>query len=136
MDEFVRLGGKLKAMCFAEREGRGTILVVSENKKIFEIDPESHKVFLMLEISYNDVITAIDYAISEEGPAYMVCGSLSGRLLVRVDEEEVVKVYDCQCEITDLKISKDASYLLIATLNSVMFFQLTPSFSSPRKITF
>jgi hypothetical protein len=48
----------------------------------------------------------------------------------------VAKVYDCQSEITDLKISRDASYLLIATLNSVMFFQLLPSFSSPRKITF
>lgn len=111
-------------------------MVVSENKKVFEIDPESHKVNLMLEISYNDVITVIDYAISEEGPAYLVCGSQSGRLLVRIDEEEVAKVYDCQCEVTDLKISRDASYLLIATLNSVMFFQLMPSFSSPRKMTF
>lgn len=56
--------------------------------------------------------------------------------MVRVDEEEVAKVYDCQTEITDLKISKDASYLLVATINSVMFFQLQPSFSSPRKMTF
>lgn len=53
-----------------------------------------------------------------------------------MDEEEIAKVYDCQSEITDLKISKDASYLLVATLNSVMFFQLMPSFSSPRKILY
>ena len=103
---------------------------------MFEIDPKTHKVSLILEIGYEDVITVIDYAISEEGPAYTICGSLSGRLLVRVDEEEVAKVYDCQTEVTDLKISRDASYLLVATLNSVMFFQLLPSFSSPRKITF
>jgi len=48
----------------------------------------------------------------------------------------VAKVYDCGAEINDLKISNDTSYLLVATVGSLMFFQLTPTFSSPRKITF
>ncbi len=64
LDEFVRLGHKLKAMCFAEKDVQGTIMVVSDNKRILQIDPESHKINLMLEIGYEDVITVIDYAIS------------------------------------------------------------------------
>lgn len=51
-------------MCFAEKDIQGTIMVVSDNKRILEIDPETHKINLMLELSYEDVITVIDYAVS------------------------------------------------------------------------
>ena len=58
------MGHKLKAMCFAEKDIQGTIMVVSDNKRILEIDPETHKINLMLELSYEDVITVIDYEVS------------------------------------------------------------------------
>jgi hypothetical protein len=91
---------------------------------------------LVLEVSLDDEVTVIDSAVSEEGVGYTICGCRSGKLLVRSDWEEVARVYDCLCEITDLKISNDCSYLLVATLSSLMFFQLAPTFSSPRKVTF
>lgn len=46
---------------------------------------------------------------------YFVCGSQSGKLYIRVDNEENPKFYDCLSQIIDIKISKDAAYLLVAT---------------------
>ena len=48
----------------------------------------------------------------------------------------MARAYDCSAEITDLKISNDAAYLLVSTQTMLLFFQLAPSFSAPRRVTF
>lgn len=43
---------------------------------------------------------------------------------------------ECGAEISDLKISPEGNSLLVATQNTLLFFHLGSSLSSPRKMTF
>ena len=69
---------------------------------------------------------------------YVICGCQSGRLYIRIDWEDNPKFYDCGTEILDAKISKDCSYLLVATKNNYLLFfaQVNKVFTSPRKLLF
>jgi hypothetical protein len=68
----------------------------------------------------------------------VICGCKSGKVLIRINNEEYPKIFDCSAEVTELKISKDSSYLLIATADNYLLFfsQVNRTFSSPRKLYF
>ena len=68
------------------------MLVISGARKILQIDPSNHEITLILEIGFNDEVTVIDSAVSEEGIGIIVCGCKSGKLVIRNDWEEVGKV--------------------------------------------
>lgn len=81
------------------------LLVVSEGRRIIQIDTQTHQTDLVLEIGMDDYVTVIDSAVSEDGIGITVCGCKSGKLVLRSDWEEVGKVVDCASEVCDLKIS-------------------------------
>ena len=39
----------------------------------------------MLEINFEDEVSVIESAISEEGVGYTICGCTSGKMIVRTD---------------------------------------------------
>ena len=59
-------------------------------------------------------------------------------MLIRVNLEDPLKHYKCESEITEIKISRDCSYLLVLTKNNcILFFsQNSKNFTSPRKLIF
>lgn len=89
-----------------------------------------------MDIGFDDFISVIDSSVSEEGAGLTICGCRSGKLILRNDWEENCKVVDCQAEVCDLKISPEGNTLLVATMNTLLFFHLGASLSSPRKLTF
>ena len=102
------------------------------------IDSVTHEVHDIWQICTSESITNIDAVCSDEGSCYVVCGSKGGKLYIRIDWEESPKYYDCGSEILDLKLSKDCSYLIVATsASSLLFFtQTNKNFTSPRKLLF
>lgn len=110
--------------------------MISGGTRILQIDSEKHEVAFVLDIGINDFVTVIDSAVSEEGGGLIACGCKSGKLILRNDWAEMAKVMDCGAEILDLKISPEGGTLLVATMNTLLFFHLGSALSSPRKLTF
>lgn len=81
---------------------------------------------------------ALDAVYSDEGIVYIICACKSGEVYIRIDWSDEPKYYNCGSEIVDAKISKDCSYLLVATSNNYLLFfaQLNSTFTSPRKLLF
>lgn len=51
-------------MCFLERELHNVLLVVSQGRRILQIDPDSHEVTLILDIGMDDFVNVIDSAVT------------------------------------------------------------------------
>jgi hypothetical protein len=58
----------------------------------------------------------IDAIYTDEDVLYFICGCRSGKLYIRIGLEESPKFYDCSSEILEVKISRDASYLVVTTV--------------------
>lgn len=68
-----------------------------------------------------DSITAMDSLAYEDGGIIFAFGSAKGRIMLRIDWEEIPKIFNLEKAVTDIKFSSDAAYLIVACENQKLY---------------
>jgi hypothetical protein len=96
------------------------IFATGEASVVYGISTETHELIDMWSVG-GDPITAMDSLAFPDGGTINAFGSKEGRILLRFDWEEMPKPFEFKKQITDIKFSSDAAYLVAACANQHLY---------------
>lgn len=114
-----KLKDSLTSLTLIERNDEKVVFVTGEASVVYGISTETHELIDMWSVG--DSITAMDSLAFPDGGTINAFGSAKGKILLRLDWEEIPKPYDCKMPITDIKLTSDANYLVATSENKEIF---------------
>lgn len=108
-------------------------MAVGHPSEVFIIDSFSHK--LVDKWDVGEPVTCMDHLVFPDSGTLFAFGTSTGKVLMRIDWEEMPSSFECRKGITDVKFSSDGYYLIVAcedqflyifTNSSNSYFQFAP----------